>query len=392
MFTLHHDGILKYEEQYSPTDTNAGSTAIADQLNPAKNAILADLANSTNPDIANAYAAWLAAGNSAASFLSTSLYLDPGRNNASQSVDPNYVATLDARQYVNGVEIASNDILIGEGSSGGAGGDMLVGGLGNDLIIGGTGNDVLYAVGGGDDIMAGGVGNDIYILTGGGTYILEDKQGFDRILFNGNALYSFITQADGSLTSPDGLFTATWQGTDLVVTDVATGDKATLNKNFQSGDFGITLSDAPPPPRLPATSSATSAPPTSTPAKPASRPNATHRAILLAPLSPMKISSSAPPPPTTSSRAISMTTSAGAVATTGSKRARVLTTSMARTATTGSKAARAPTSSLPGPGMTISSAMPTTPRNTFSRPSRATTSPQKTSTGTTPAARLLTGR
>ncbi len=51
----------------------------------------------------------------------------------------------------------------------------------------------------------------IEILDGGGHDTIEDKQGN-----NG----------------------------DFIVTDTTTGDQVTLNQNFQSGDFGITLKDA----------------------------------------------------------------------------------------------------------------------------------------------------
>ena len=253
MLQLHRNDIKYYDDAYGAQVGNANSDyklgetenkvlSLIESFDPAKKTLLEDLASSANPDIARAYAAWLWIGNTPDAFVSTNLYLDPGRNKASELLDPRHVAVLDARQYKNGAETVSDDILIGEGVAG-AGGDMLVGGLGNDFLIGGAGDDVLWA-GGGNDIMAGGAGDDIYILSGGGTYTLEDKSGNDRILFNGAFVSKLMLQADDTYKSADGLFTAVMQGTDLVVTHVASGDKATLNVDFQSGDFGVELLDA----------------------------------------------------------------------------------------------------------------------------------------------------
>ena len=239
MFTSHREDILFYEGRYSPTNINAGSAAISDQLGLACVTILGDLASNANPDIANAYAAWVAAGNDPSTFDPTKLFLgDPGRGVA-----------VDARQYtvpgVMGSEIASNDILVGEGNANGSGGDMLVGGMGDDLLIGGTGNDVLWG-GQGNDIMAGGAGDDTYLLDGGGKDTIEDKQGTNKVILNGKAIGSFYRLTDGTTyMSYDGGFSAVLQNGDFIVTDVTTGDKVTLNQNFQEGDFGIRFQDKP---------------------------------------------------------------------------------------------------------------------------------------------------
>jgi len=115
MFTQHRDVILNYENQYSPsgvTDplTGAGVGTIRDNLGFACATLLGDLASNTNADIANAYSAWLAAGNDPSTFDPTKMFVgDPARGVA-----------VDARQYsmpgVMGTEIASNDIVMaGEG-------------------------------------------------------------------------------------------------------------------------------------------------------------------------------------------------------------------------------------------------------------------------------------
>ncbi|MDD5385390.1 MAG: hypothetical protein PHG89_10990, partial [Gallionella sp.] len=195
---------------------------------------------SVSADIKAAYATWVASGNDQANFPAANIYLDRMVGGVS--------TLLDARQYsvpgVMGVEVASNDILIGEGRLDGTGGNMMVGGMGNDLLIGGSGDDVLWG-GQGNDIMAGGAGDDTYILDGGGADTIEDKQGNNRVLLNGKVLANFTTSDGINYVSYDGGFTAVLNNGDFIVTDLSSNDKVTLNQNFASGDFGITLSDAP---------------------------------------------------------------------------------------------------------------------------------------------------
>ena len=243
MFTLNRDNIFKYEGLYSPTGTNAGSTAIRDQLGYAYETIRNDLAAGTaskpNTDIAKAYAAWAAKGYDRDP---TKLFLgDPGRGN-----------TVDATQYTFpatpglGVEIDSNDIVLaGDSGTFGLEGYMLVGGMGNDLLIGGAGRDYLYG-GAGDDIMAGGDGDDIYRLDGGGHDTIEDKVGTNKVILNGKVLFSFVSSDGINYLSEDGAFTGIRNNGDFIVTDKSdTNIQVTLNQDFQSGDFGIILKDAP---------------------------------------------------------------------------------------------------------------------------------------------------
>jgi len=232
MFTQHRDVILGYETQYPPTGTGQ---SIRDQLGLACATLLGELAGNANTDITAAYAAWVAAGNDPLIFDTTKLFLDTGLG-----------SVVDARQYsvpgVMGVESASNDIVIGSSLAGG--GNMLVGGMGNDLLIGGSGDDVLYG-GAGNDIMAGGIGNDTYILDGGGHDTIEDKSGNNRVLLNGKVLFEFSTSDGINYLSNDGAFSAIMRNGDFIVTDLVTQDQVTLNQNFKSGDFGITLSNVP---------------------------------------------------------------------------------------------------------------------------------------------------
>jgi len=249
MFTQHRADILEYEAKYgvNPDGTLgernmiSGTDTIVQALDPAKMTLMADLGGNSNSDIATAYQRWVTdQGINPATFDSTDLFLgDPARGTA-----------VDATQYtvpgVLGVEVDSNDIVLaGDGGTFGTTGYMLVGGMGNDLLIGSTGNDVLYG-GAGNDVMAGGAGNDTYILDGGGADTIEDKIGTNKVILNGKVLFSFTTTDGINYLSADGVFTGIMQGGDFIVTDTTSsnGDKVTLNQNFVSGDFGITLGNA----------------------------------------------------------------------------------------------------------------------------------------------------
>jgi Ca2+-binding RTX toxin-like protein len=135
---------------------------------------------------------------------------------------------------------SGNDLIFGEKGS-----DILDGGNGEDVIYGGEGNDMITG-GQGNDYLEGGGGNDIYYInTGDGTDTIEDKEGNNRVFINGRLIGDFVKQADGTYKTPDGLFAGVMQGTDFVVTEISTGTKAILNKDFQDGDFGIHLLDTP---------------------------------------------------------------------------------------------------------------------------------------------------
>jgi len=216
MFTLHRDDILHYEAQYSPTDTNAGSTTIADMLDPAKLTILNGLNNNSNADIVNAYHAWVDAGNNPATLDPTKLFLDPGNGGA-----------VDATQYtvpgVMGTEIASNDVVIGGSSVNITQDSMLVGGMGDDLLIGGTGNDVLWG-GEGNDILAGGTGNDtLYskagydtLIGGAGNDTLISATGND-ILVGGTGDTSFVVNSSTDVIQAQ----STGSNTNTVISSVS---------------------------------------------------------------------------------------------------------------------------------------------------------------------------
>ena len=129
---------------------------------------------------------------------------------------------------------------------GGGGNDVIKGYDGKDYIEGGKGNDTIDG-GKGNDILYGGPGNDTYIIkTGDGTDTIEDKAGSNKIIVNGKTLSILFKQPDGySYKDRSGAIVAKKEGTDLVLYDKAGNKLAILNEDFQDGDFGIHLLDAP---------------------------------------------------------------------------------------------------------------------------------------------------
>ncbi|MHB9119443.1 MAG: hypothetical protein ACYC2R_14410 [Burkholderiales bacterium] len=178
MLQLHRPKILDYEARYgvnpdgtpgvrnmigeanSPGGYNLTGAAAVDTLvqalGPAKTALIADL-QATNPGLSNL---------NAASYLSTNLYLDPGRGSSTEALNPDHSAFLNAVKYgANGIETASADILAGEGGT-----DYLLGGQGDDILLGGSGQDIYY--------YRPGDGNDRIIDPDGGTLFIQGT-GYD---------------------------------------------------------------------------------------------------------------------------------------------------------------------------------------------------------------------
>lgn len=117
-----------------------------------------------------------------------------------------------------------NDLIFGEG-----GNDQIEGGKGDDVLIGGEGNDIyIYKVGD---------GNDKVIDAGENTIIIEDANGNRRTI---TTLYkesaNIWTTADGKIELTHN---SPWK---IVLED---GSTIELGDNFQEGDFGIHLQDAP---------------------------------------------------------------------------------------------------------------------------------------------------
>ncbi|MBI5556781.1 MAG: hypothetical protein HY885_04025 [Deltaproteobacteria bacterium] len=245
---------------------DAAVDTLVEALIPAKNALLADL-NANNPGL----------NLSTSDYLSTDVYLDPGRVANTGIYDPN---------YKNPGLIGSdrNDILIGEGGSdvikGGAGNDILFGGNGitdtvsgeSDWLEGGTGNDHLFGEGGsdflygnenvdileggagddylnggaGDDTLIGGDGIDTYVIEGGDTIV---DSGRNFIYYQGQILAGGFVREEGTNTYrslSDSNFTLTFNSPGHLVlngTDSVTFANQTSAADFESGDFGITLFD-----------------------------------------------------------------------------------------------------------------------------------------------------
>lgn len=145
-----------------------------------------------------------------------------------------------------------NDLMFGE-----RGNDLLTGWGGQDVIYGGEGDDHIYG-GRGNDFLYGGADNDTYYInTGDGTDRIEDNQGTNnRVIFNGRPILTFIEQRHGMeyrYVSTDGFFGGDYQGSDFVVTEIASGTQVILNEDFQEGDFGIKFYDELTPPENPVT-------------------------------------------------------------------------------------------------------------------------------------------
>ncbi|TXH65153.1 MAG: hemolysin [Lysobacteraceae bacterium] len=228
---------------------------IADALEPARTALLADLRRS-HQDLADRL--------TNENFNVGQIYLDPGRdlrgaaevdrehpgdnraqnavrreqrNTTTEDVDPNHEAIIDSRRMTRGQnprEIDSNDLLIGEG-----GNDTLRAHRGDDILIGGAGRDR----------MEGGIGRDTYVADGGDTIMDSDgrgelrwrnQRGRDELLSGG-------TRAEGdpanTYRSANGEFTYRLDGTTLTVSN--TRGETMQIENYARGDLGIRLQDAP---------------------------------------------------------------------------------------------------------------------------------------------------
>lgn len=257
MFQLHREDILSNERDWgvdldgNPARRNAIVQAnnnypdlvqeygqvqtLAAALEPARNRLLEDL-RQENPDIADRL--------QNEDFATTAIYLDPGRglrtgnalrqdqrNNTQQDVDEKHAATLDSRRMQGNVEIAGNDLLIGDG-----GNDTLRSHRGDDILIGGQGRDR----------MEGGEGRDTYVVDAGDSVM--DGDGMGEVRWGGRALTGGTRAASDPVDtyrSEDGRFIYALDNTTLSVTDTWASDPALPNpvvvENFQNGQLGITL-------------------------------------------------------------------------------------------------------------------------------------------------------
>ena len=214
---------------------------IESSLNPAKNAILADLRiqYASNSD--------LTAKLQDNSFKSTDIYLNPAKPTDASRVSAMHVSLLSINENSLLIGMDQTDILYGGNGNdvliGEAGDDVLSGGKGDDVLIGGAGNDTLNG-GAGNDTMVGGAGLDTYYVDGNDRIIDSDGKGI-ILGKDGKAIAgAFIKQDDGSYQwAKDTQVTAT-KNSPLTIA-LPDGSTVVIEDYINEGDFGINLLDAP---------------------------------------------------------------------------------------------------------------------------------------------------
>lgn len=307
MFQLHRDDILENERNWgvdldgNPARSNAIAQAnnnypdlvqeygqvqtLAAVLEPARDRLLEDL-RVENPDLADCL--------QSEDFATTAIHFDPGRelrtghrlrqdqrNNTLQDVDENHAVTLDSRRMQGNIEIASNDLLIGDG-----GNDTLRSHRGDDVLIGGQGRDR----------MEGGEGRDTYVIEAGDTVM--DSDGLGEVRWGGLALTGGARAASDPVDtyrSEDGRFIYALDNNTLSVTDTLASDPALRDpvviENFRNGQLGITLVGPPTDPHRPNDQrhgrvvEEGHGPGSAAPSGPASAPDATARSLTTSPSS-----------------------------------------------------------------------------------------------------------
>ena len=163
---------------------------------------------------------------------------------------------------INGeVLVGKDDGFPGDTLDGTANGDLLFGEKGNDVLRGAAGTDVLYG-GDGIDTLSGGADADL--LRGGANYDslqggagddrleggaglcpygLRSGGGDDAIFVNGQMLVGGVKEANQPYwENADGTIRYEMSGTNLIVTQG--GTQIWTVENFQSGQFGIDLTDS----------------------------------------------------------------------------------------------------------------------------------------------------
>lgn len=150
---------------------------------------------------------------------------------------------------------AGADVLIGKW-----GDDYLEGGVDSDELFGGSGNDTLVG-GANDDVLRGGEGNDIYRFqrNGGHDKVIDARENgvqvgeiwFDDERVVGVGVENLSNRDTYTLVgSKGGTYTLTYTGggsTTGVLNIFRNGDPSIVTVlDFQSGDFGIELTDLPP--------------------------------------------------------------------------------------------------------------------------------------------------
>ena len=147
-----------------------------------------------------------------------------------------------------------DDMLMGDDNANyNDSGDYQLNGRDGDDIIFAEGGDDHIEGGKGDDILLGGKGHDTYIYTigdGNDRIIDEDKDGkiviFDTngTEINRRALGNFYKSGENEWKLPDGSKITVSHNSPYKIT-LPDGNTIELGENFQDGDFGIHLLDAP---------------------------------------------------------------------------------------------------------------------------------------------------
>jgi len=228
MYTKYRDlpldtnGIRAYDAQFTPTNPNAGSHGIDFEISSARGHLIDNFAEGRVID------GEVLVGQN-----------DSGRGD--------FLVGTTNGDLLFGEQ--GTDVLSGEAGTdvlyGGAGIDTLSGGADDDLLRGEDGDDTLQG-GTGNDLLEGGAGFDTYIYkTGDGNDRIEDSDANGVIIVNGTPLVGGVKKAGHTdWISPDGTLKYIMSGTDLLVQLNGT-TILTVNENFQSGQFGIDLIDAP---------------------------------------------------------------------------------------------------------------------------------------------------
>jgi Ca2+-binding RTX toxin-like protein len=168
---------------------------------------------------------------------SIDIYLDPGRSNSKQAVDPNHAGVLDSIGDPFLADPEADDLMLGEG-----GADRLYGRGRDDILIGGPGNDLLDG-GSGSDILLGGLGFDSYIVDGNDRIIDDDGLGVVQDK-NGNLIAgAFEKKEDGNFHWVLNPTVTAAQNSPLTIT-LADGSTVVI-EDFNDGDFGIYLQEVP---------------------------------------------------------------------------------------------------------------------------------------------------
>ena len=162
------------------------------------------------------------------------------RNTSIDAIDPNHAATIDSRRMQSGVEVASSDLLLGEG-----GDDILRAHRGDDILIGGAGRDR----------MEGGEGRDTYVIGAGDTVL--DSDGLGELRRDGQVLTGGArvdTDPPDTWRSADGRYSYSMAGPHLHIVDAQAADAAqrepVVIEHFRNGQLGITLSGPDGPARI----------------------------------------------------------------------------------------------------------------------------------------------